>query len=171
MASSVVYPLITGNRFDASSIEIKINNKRYIGCTEIDYEQTLEPAEVRGMSPQVLGFTRGIQKCGGRIVMLREEFQDLSLDLITLSVGLLEANFLGMVTYSELPPVASVALPLFTSVDTIVGMRITGSKHRVQAGSAEPLTVELPFVARYIMVNGIPPLNNLMKAAFAASAA
>ena len=165
------YPLVNGNRFDASSIELQINGKRYIGCTDCTYEQTLEPGEVRGLSPQLLGLTRGIQKCSGTITILREEFDDLTLDLQNLAVGLLEANFTITVTYSEVPPVAIPSGVVgTTSTDTIVGARITGTRHKFSAGSSDPISVEMPFMARYILVNGIVPLNNLLQIATAASA-
>lgn len=165
------YPLVNGNRFDASSIELQINGKRYIGVTECDYEQTLDPGEVRGLSPQILGLTRGVQKCSGRIVLLREEFDDLTVDLQTLAVGILEANFTITVTYSEVPPVAIPSGVVgTTSTDTIVGVRITGTRHKFSAGSSDPIGVEMPFMARYILVNGVLPMNNLLQIATAATA-
>jgi hypothetical protein len=166
------YPLVSGNRFDASSIELQLNNRRYIGIQEVEYEQTLEPGVVRGIgTPQILGLTRGIHSCSGRIVMLREEFQDFTIDLQNLSIGLLEANFLGMVTYSEVPPAAIPSgLVGATSTDTIVGIRLTSTKHRFAQGSSDPIAVEMPFIARYILVNGIVPINNLLKIAVAATA-
>ena len=166
----VPYPLSSGHRFDASSIELQINGKRYIGCAECEYEQTLDPGVVRGLAAQPLGFTRGILTCQGRVVMLREEFQDLSTDLQALAVGLLEAIFTASITYSELPPAAATAI-LTTSTDTIVGMRFTTTRHRFAAGSSDPIQVEMPFIARYILVNDIAPLNNLYKLAIAATAA
>lgn len=166
------YPLINGVRFDASSIELKINALRYIGITEIQYEHTLEPGEVRGLNPQPLGYTRGIYKASGTLSILREEFQDLTSNFITVAQGTFEGNVICAVTYSELPPAAiptgGVTLP---STDTIVGMRFTGSRHRASSGSADPLVVEMPFVARYILINGIPALNALLKVASIASAA
>lgn len=165
------YPLTTGNRLDASSIELNINGKRYIGFSEMEYEQSLEPGEVRGATPQVLGYTRGIYKAGGTLTILREEFQDLTLDLQTLAVGFLEANFVATVTYSELPPLASLAIPGFTSIDTLIGLRFTSTKSIIKTGTADPLIVTLPFVCRMILVNGIQPMNNILKYAIAAIAA
>jgi len=167
----VTYPLITGVRFDASSIELNLNGKRYIGVSEMEYEQTLEPGEVRGLSAQILGYTRGIQKAGGRLMMLREEFQDLSVDLTALATGLLEANFTASIHYSELPPMSFPGNPSATSTDMILGLRFTGTRHRFQQGSSDPLTVEMPFVARLMLINGIQPMNNILKYAIAAIAA
>ncbi len=167
----VTYPLITGVRFDASSIELSLNGKRYIGVTEMEYEQTLEPGEVRGLSAQILGYTRGIQKAGGRLMMLREEFQDLSIDLQTLATGLLEANFLCSIHYAELPPLSIPGNPFATSTDQIWGLRFTGTRHRFQQGSSDPIVVEMPFVARIILVNGLQPMNNILRFAIASIAA
>jgi len=165
------YPLSIGNRFDSSSVELKINGKRYIGALRGNYEQTLEPGEVRGLSAQILGYTRGLQKCSGSFMMLREEFQDLTVDLATITLGILEAGMLATVTYSELPPGGGAAgLPLTTGTDTIVGLRFTGTRHSFSAGSADPISVEMPWVARYILVNGFSPLNALFKGIAASSA-
>lgn len=165
---AIGYPLVNGDRFDASSIELQLNTKKYIGVKQVKYKQSLEPGEVRGFSPQVLGFTRGLYKVEGSIQIYREEFQDLSVDLQTIAVGLLEANFLATITYSELSPLNG-ALPTgvvgSTSTDTIVGMRFTATDHTVDAGSSDPLVVELPFVARYCLISGIAPLTNLFRIA------
>jgi len=167
------YPLVAGDRFDASSIELKLNAKKYIGVKSVKYKQELEPGEVRGFSPQVLGYTRGLYKVEGSIQIYREEFQDLSIDLQTLAVGLLEANFIATIVYSEtgtLNNVLPAGIVGATSMDTIVGVRFTGTDHSVEAGSSDPLVVELPFKARYLLVNGMAPLTNLFRiAAVAAS--
>lgn len=168
----VGYPLTAGNRFDASSIELVLNGKRYIGCTALEYRQSLTPGVVRGLSAQPLGYTRGIYDAGGRLTMLREEFQDLSTDLVALSLGFLEARFMGQVTYSELPPSASGAgLPTTTSIDTIWFLRFTEDEHQINAGSSDPLTVSMQFVCMFILVNGIAPMNNILKNAVAATIA
>lgn len=168
---SVTYPNTVGTRFDASSIELVLNGKRYIGFSDVEYESSLEPGEVRGGAPQVLGYTRGLYKAGGTISLYREEFQDLTTDLQSLAFGFFEANFLATITYSELPPLSAIALAAFTSVDTIVGLRFTSMKGNVKAGTADPLVVTLPFVARMILINGIQPTNNILKYAVAAVAA
>jgi hypothetical protein len=116
----------------------------------------------------VLGFTRGMYKVEGSIQIYREEFQDLITDLQAIAVGILEANFLATVTYSELSPLNG-ALPTgvvgATSTDSIIGMRFTASDHSIEAGSSDPLVVELPFVARYCLIGGLPPLSNLFRIA------
>lgn len=163
---SIGYPLVAGSRFDASSIELTINGKRYIGAKEISYEQTLDQGEVRGFAPQVLGYTRGIYKAEGSISLFREEFADLSADLASIAAGILEAGFLCTVTYSE-AQAASLPVPSAsqTQIDTIVGMRLTKTSHSASSGSTDPLVVTMPFVARYILVNGQLPISNLLKVA------
>jgi hypothetical protein len=162
------YPAVNGDRFDASSIELQLNTKRYIGIKQVKYKQSLEPGEVRGLSSQVLGYTRGLYKVEGSIQIYREEFQDLAIDLQTLAVGLLEANFLAVVTYSEsIPGAATIPAGVVgaTTKDTIVGMRFTATDHSIDGGSSDPLVVEMPFVARYLLINSVPALNQLFKVA------
>jgi len=166
----VTYPQLAGNRFDASSVELTINGKRYIGAIAGRYTQTVTPGVVRGLASQILGWTRGIQDCSGSFTLLREEFQDLTTDIATIATGILESGMLVTVTYSELPPAASgFGLPLTTGTDTIVGLRFTGTTHAFNAGSSDPLSVEMPWIARYILINGFSPLNSLFKAAAASS--
>lgn len=162
------YPLANGDRFDASSIELQLNTKKYIGVKSIKYRHSLEPGMVYGFSAQPLGRTRGQYKAEGTISIYREEFQDLSIDLQTLAVGLLEANFLATITYSELNPLNG-QLPTgvvgSTSTDTVVGMRFSATDHSVEAGTSDPLVVELPFTALYCLINGALPLTNLFRIA------
>jgi hypothetical protein len=165
---AIGYPLVAGDRFDASSIELKLNGKKYIGIKQLKYKQSLEPGEVRGLSPQVLGFTRGQYKVEGSIQIYREEFQDLITDLSLIAVGLLEANFLATINYSEKNPLnGSLPTGVVGSdmTDQIVGMRFTSTDHSVDAGSSDPLVVELPFLARYLLIGNIPPLSNLLRVA------
>jgi hypothetical protein len=134
------YPLVNGVRFDASSIELKINLQRYIGITQVQYEQSLEPGEVRGLNPQVLGYTRGLYRVSGTISMLREEFQDLTTNFQTVVVGLLEANVVCSVTYSELPrrrsrPAAWRAPRPTPSSGCASPARATSSRPAAQTGS------------------------------------
>ncbi len=162
------YPGVNGDRFDASSIELQLNTKRYIGIKQVKYRQSLDPGMVYGFSAQPIGRTRGQYKCDGSIQIYREEFQDLSVDLQTLAFGLLEANFLCAITFSELNPLNG-ALPSGvvggTSTDTIVGMRFSATDHSADAGSSDPLVVEMPFTAMYQITHGIPPLTNLFRIA------
>ena len=165
---ATIYPLSAGNRYDASSVELRISGNRYIGITECDYEQTLEPGEVRGLHAQVLGFTRGIQKCSGRLVMLRDEFDDLTEQLATIVTsaggGILEANFMLTVTYKE----DAIVIGQITT-DTLFNVRFTATKHRFQAGSSDALTVEMPFVYQYALVNGAAAIGNLLRGIIAAN--
>jgi hypothetical protein len=159
---------VQGDRFDASSIELVLGTKRYIGVKQVKYKQSLEPGEVRGFSPQVLGFTRGMYKVEGSIQIYREEFQDLATDLQSLAIGLLEANFQAVITYSEaLTTTGAIPSGVIgaTSIDAIVGMRFTATDHSIDGGTSDPLVVEMPFVARYMIVNGFAPLNSLLKVA------
>jgi hypothetical protein len=107
-------------------------------------------------------------KVEGTIQIYREEFQDLVVDLQTLAVGFLEANFLATITYSELSPLNG-ALPTgvvgSTSTDRIFGVRFSATDHSVESGSSDPLVVEMPFTALYVLINGVFPLTNLARVA------
>src|ERR1700737_1380775 len=165
------YPLINGVRFDSSSVELKVNLQRYIGVTSIQYEHGLNPGIIRGLNPQALGFTRGIYDASGTLSLLREEFNDLTPNLLTVAQGLFEANIICSVTYSELPPAAiPTGAVSGTTTDTIIGMRFTRSRHSITGGSSDGLSVEMPFIARYILVNGVLPLNQLLHGVAAATA-
>jgi hypothetical protein len=162
------YPFANGDRFDASSIELTLNAKKYIGVKRIAYRQARNPGLVYGLSAQPLGKTRGTYAVEGTIQIYREEFQDLCVDLQQLAVGLLEANFLCTVTYSEVDPLSG-KIPTggvgSTSRDELIGMNFTATEHAVEGGSNEPLVVELPFMAMVLNVHGIPPLAGLMRVA------
>ena len=160
----VGYPVINGNRFDFSSVELQLNGRRYIGVKAINYKQEIDPGEVRGTAPQLLGRTRGTYKAEGSIELYREEFADLCSDLQALAVGFLEANFLCTVTYSELPPNGIPnSLPSPVQTDTLVGLRFKSDDHSMQSGSSDPIVVKLEFTLMYLMVNGSLPVNNLLK--------
>jgi hypothetical protein len=165
------YPLLNGPRQDAGSIEIKLNAKRYIGIKSISYKQEIDPGVVYGGLAQPLGFTRGIYKpVEGEIVFLREEFVELTSDLQILAVGLLEAQFAAIITYSEVPPASVPGNPLNTSKDEILGMRFKASDHKAEFGTNDGLVVAMPFMALMLFVNGKAPLNSVVRAVTAASA-
>jgi hypothetical protein len=160
------FPIINGNRFDFSSVELKINGKRYIGVKELSYKHSLEEGEVRGTAPQVLGRTRGLYKAEGSITLFREEFDDLSSDLQVLAVGLFEANFLITAIYSELPPNGVPSgMVGDTQTDELIGSRFKSAEMKGSGGSSDPLVVQLDLSILYIKQNGLPPLNNLIQMA------
>src|SRR6266851_2860179 len=140
---TVGYPIINGNSFDYSSVELKINALKYTGIRSINYKQELQPGKVYGAgAPQLIGRTRGQLDVSGSIEIYREEFLDLTTSLQNLAVGLLEANFVVTVTYSELPPVGIPgAVPSPTQSDTIVGVRLQNVDTSPSQGS-DPITVK-----------------------------
>jgi len=69
------YPLINGHRFSFASIEARFNELPSLGFKAINYDDSLEPGEVYGSRPQVLGATRGKQKASGDFEMYRLEFE------------------------------------------------------------------------------------------------
>jgi hypothetical protein len=160
------YPLGAGPRFDASSIELVLNGVRFIGCSEFEWNQSLKPVEVRGFTPQAIGFTRGVYNVSGRVTMYRSEFDFLALTISALGLGFMEAMILGTVTYQEHQP-----LLLPDAKDELFGIRFTEDAHKISAGSGDALAVDLPFVALYALVNGLPAFGALSRIATSAGAA
>lgn len=159
------FPLSTGTRYDASSIELRFQGQRYIGCTEMEYSQELIPGVARGFTPQAVGFTRGVYTAKGRVTMFREEFDQLVSDATAiLQGGFMEAMLIGEVNYDSAGGIPG----LLSVTDQIIGMRITEDSHKISAGSGDALTVDMPFVALYILVggsSGIPGLAAFSKLA------
>lgn len=148
------YPLINGHRFDFSSIEFNLNAVRSLGVTEIEYEDDLEPGEVRANRAQVYGFTRGQYKARGKITMLKEE-ADIFLAALVVSGGggYMEAVFTAVVSYAE-------ALAGQLQTDVLEGARVVKVSDRHTQGN-EGLKVEFELVMNHITRNGKSPLSAL----------
>jgi len=150
--------LINGNRFDFSSVAIKLNGKRYTGIQAIDYTPECIPGIVYGQSTAYpIGRTRGQLKMEtANLEILREDFGDLSQDLLTvLGGGLFEMNFIVTVTISEsLSPASGIA-----QVDTLVGVRFSRYSMTAKQGP-DPLAIKLDFTFMNMLVNGVALLTS-----------
>jgi hypothetical protein len=149
-------PLINGNRFDGSSVTVRINGKKYVAVQAIDYEAMVEPGFVYGTSTAVpIGRTRGQLKTdNASFEILREEYADLLLDLQSLAIGFAEANFLITVAYSEAPnPLAGTP-----QIDTLIGCRPKGFGQNVKIGN-EAVIVKVPFTFMNCLANGVPLIS------------
>lgn len=117
MSLPIVYPLINGHRYSFASIEAIFKALPIIGFKSINYDDSLEPGEVYGSRPQLLGATRGKQKASGDFEMYRLEFEFFKATLGVAGVGYGEEYFDINVTFSE-----GALQPVIT--DTLLGCRI-----------------------------------------------
>lgn len=92
------YPLINGHRYSFSSIEATFNGKKYIGFSAINFDEELEPGEVRGASAELLGRTRGDYKTSGSYEMYLQEDEVF---IEALGDGYGEVSFNITVMYAE----------------------------------------------------------------------
>ena|SRR6266850_1325260 len=158
MPFSPSLPLINGNRFDFSSVGIKLNGKRYTGIQAIDYAPECIPGMVYGQTTAYpIGRTRGQLKMEtANLEILREDFGDLSQDLLVIAQGLFEANFIITVSIAE--PLSPSSGP--AQVDTILGARFSRFNLSAKQGP-DPLAVKLDFTFMNMLVNGLPLLSLL----------
>ena len=92
------YPLINGNSFDYSSIEIDIAGTIYVGVKEVSWTQSMDKGKQRGTNPQVLARTRGEYDAEASMVMYPQEYTDL---ITALGDGYGEVSFNVTITYSD----------------------------------------------------------------------
>ena len=144
------YPLINGTRYSFASIELTLNGQRYVGFKELNYNQDLDPGEVRGAHSQMLGRTRGDLKADGSISMFEEEWNSL---LAALGAGYMEVPFDVSAAYAE------TNSPTIT--DVLHGCRIKKvDKSRSQG--TEGLVVKLDLSIVWITLNGVEPLKGML---------
>src|SRR5579872_4832140 len=131
-------PLITGNYYDFSSIQILVATARIKGFKSINYTSEQAPGDVYGTAAQKIGRTRGQHKASGSFELYRPEFNDLQIALQGVggvlqpaspngsAPGLFEVGFPIVVSFAENPPLGvSSPILLPTQTDTIIGARIT----------------------------------------------
>ena len=93
------YPLINGNKYDWSSIEIDLGDAGiFTGVKELTFTHSLEPGEVRGTRAELLGRTRGEYSAEGTIVVWAEEYAEI---ITALGDGFMELSFSISATYSD----------------------------------------------------------------------
>lgn len=129
------YPLINGHRYSFASIEARFNGIPIIGFKSLNYSDELQPGDVYGSRPQILGATRGKQKSTCDFEMYRLEFEVLKQTLGLGGIGYGETRFNIVAQFAELP-----TSPVMT--DTIVGVRIAKVELSNQDGT-DPSTVKV----------------------------
>lgn len=128
----VIYPLINGHRYSFASIEAVFNGIPLLGFKSINYEAGLEPGELYGTDPNMIGRTRGKKSTSCDFEMYRIEAQLFMGTLGAGGIGFGETAFNIIVVWAE--PVAAVGLiPAPVITDTIIGCRVK----KVSSGNAE----------------------------------
>lgn len=147
------YTLLNGLRHDWSSISVDIGDGllKTIGLKELSYKGSLEPGEVRGTHPQVLGTTQGTYSAEGSMTLYLAEYNEL---ISRLGPGYFAKQFNIVVNYS--PKKGDPVI-----VDKLIGCRMkTADKSHSQ--SNEPLVVKVDLHVSLVIENKINPLPNTL---------
>jgi hypothetical protein len=150
MAAPTEYPLINGKRYSFCSIEAVFATTSpipIIGLKSLNYSESLEPGEVYGTRPQLLGYTRGKQKPTADAEFYRLEFDAFRLTLGAAGIGFGEAVFDIPVMWAEL------GAPVVT--DVIVGARITKVESSNSDGT-DASTIKVTFAPLRVNFGGTP---------------
>lgn len=150
------YPLINGKRYSFASINMSIGIVPVFGITDISYSHSLEPGEVRGAHPQVLGYTRGEYSCEASVTFLKEEWDEIvtGTGLQNPSVGLLEMIIpVIVITYAD------QGSPI--SVDRLFNCRVQSIEVSSSSGS-DPVEVVVALMPTHIEMNGRMPLAKML---------
>jgi hypothetical protein len=143
-------PLINGNRYSFASIELNVAGRRFIGFSEINYSDNLEPGEVRGAHAQPLGHTQGDYSSEASITMYEEEFNEL---LDVLGDNFRSARFSVVVSYAD------EGQKVVT--DEIVGCHI-GQIEKSRSQGTDGLGVPVTLHPHFIKWNGRNPLPRML---------
>lgn len=145
------FPLINGNRFDYTSLELVVNGVPYRGVKSLDYDDELSTKKQYGTSARPLGRNRGVYDASGSIELYLEEWNAIAPQLAALgNGGIGEANFLITAIYADF------GAPAIT--DVLTGCRVKKVSASHAQGSAE-LTVKLELDIMDILRNGLPLLS------------
>lgn len=147
------YPLVNGKRYSFASVTFSLGNISIFGVTDISYSHSLEPGEVRGAHPQVLGYTRGEYSCEASVTFLKEEW-DEAVKQLDNSVGLLEV-IVPVVTITY----ADQGAPTVT--DKLMNCRIQSIEVSTSTGS-DPVEVVVSLMPTHIEMNGRNPLARML---------
>lgn len=142
-----VFPLVNGHAYSYASIEVTFADLPIpmISFKSINYEADLEPGEIRGSDPHVLGFTRGNHTVSGDAEIYRAAWEVLKRTLGAGGVGYGEVFIDIAVTYWE------IGSPVVT--DVLRNVRITKAQFQNQQGT-DGSTVKLTFKMLELNENG-----------------
>lgn len=68
-------PLINGHEYSFQSLEVLFNGLAIVGIKSMNYKESLDPADVYGTGPHIIGQTRGKQKPSADCEMYRLEWE------------------------------------------------------------------------------------------------
>lgn len=153
---AISYPLVNGNRFDWSSVEIKFQGEIITGVKDVSYSHTLEPTKVYGTNAQPIGRTRGVYSADGSVTLYKSESKVLRQLLAGGGTnGYGEVSFDIIVNYAE-----NGEDPI---VDELIGCRIKGEESSHSQGAdplEEKITLDIMFVRRdgqHLVANPLTP--------------
>lgn len=149
-APQLSYPLVNGNRFDFTSIEILIEGIPFRGVKSINYEDGTDGAKQYGTSARPLGRTRGKYDPSGSLEIFKEEANAIRL---LLGNGWGEVSLTIVVAYAEL----AVSVP---TVDKLFGCRVRKAADAHSQG-AEGLTEKWDLDIMDITRNGVRLLSDI----------
>jgi hypothetical protein len=154
------YPLINGHRYSPSSVELQIQTPGGVyllapaGVKSLSYATGLEPGEVRGLSPQIVGRTRGTQADEASMEMFMLEFENLRGNLNG-GVGFMEVPWNMNITLWE-PPVAGIQPPPVMN-HAIIGVRIKKATVNGITSGNDALSVSLDLSVMRVLLGPNQP--------------
>ena len=145
------YPLINGNKYDWSSVELDIGDAGiFTGVKEITFTHSLEPGVVRGTRAEMIGRTRGEYTAEGSMVVYAEEYSEI---ITALGDGYMEASFSITITYS--------ATNVPVQVNRLIGCRITNVEGGGSQGT-DPLEVSLDLSIFRVETGGLNAVSGIL---------
>lgn len=159
------YPLINGIYYDFSSVELSFPGYQgqnpypgVVSLQSLDYDDSLDPGELRGAAPQVLARTRGKYRAGGKMRLPKIEADNILLavaeagDLLAVSQGYLEYGALTITVQYFEPSIGELI------VDNLVGFRFKKNTDNHKTGQ-DPLMVDMDFDLMMLVRNGKFPFS------------
>lgn len=153
-------PLINGNRYDWSSVVVKINGEEFGGIKEINYSQSLEPGEMRGTRAQVTGRGRGKYNAEGDITFYDSDFYVVAaaLDKLGGGDGAGSPGPAGMMEVSFDITVSRAEAVLGTVTDVLQGCRLK----KIAPGGSEGgdlMVVKCDLHVMALLLAKLPPMG------------
>lgn len=134
MPPSAPFPIVNGHAYSFASVEIWFGNLPLpqIAFKSINYGAKLDPGEIRGTLPQVLGFTRGTHSADGDCEVYRQAWEILKRTLGFGGIGYGEVLFTVVVQFFE------IGQPV--TIDRLINIRLTESRQNNQQGNDGTVT-------------------------------
>lgn len=151
---AIQYPLVNGEYPDFASITFDFSGSKMPGgLEEVNYDDGMEPGEVRGNSAQLIGTTAGTYNATGDFSAYLPQMDELRGMLIRKYGGLYTARF-NMTLVIERGSI--------TSTVELLGVRIKKFSAAHKSGN-DALMEKAELHVLGIMRNGIPPFPGFKK--------